>query len=82
MEGKGDGSVLIRKGTGDGSLVTGCLSESLPRTAQQPSGLLRGGLLLKEVADAKEPKVIPVGRGGIRTGLRTPGQLGATLPAA
>lgn len=51
---KGDGSALIRKGTGEGSLATGCLSESLPRTAQQLSRLLRGGLLLKEVADAKE----------------------------
>lgn len=30
------------------------VSESLPRTAQQLSRLLRGGLLLKEVADTKE----------------------------
>ena len=64
---KGDGSALIRKGTGTGAWSQA--SESLPRTAQQPS-------------DAKEPKVIPVGRGGIQTGLRTRGQLGATLPAA
>lgn len=35
--GKGDGSALIRKGTGEGSLVTGRLAEGLPRTAQQPS---------------------------------------------
>lgn len=50
--GKGDSSALTRKGTGEGSLVTGHLAESLPHTAQQHvSHLTRGGLLLKEVAD-------------------------------